>query len=165
MAQCPGSKAVYKMDDRPTATVELRWEGGQKFTSSDRYGHSLTVDAPAGEDDPFDGFKPGELLLSSLAACSGMDVVGILRKQRQKVTGIDLQVTGAQRPDPPWAWEEVQIRYTLRGRGLSRSAAERAVHLSLTKYCSIAATIDARVSITSAVQIIEEQNGPVQKRG
>ena len=49
----------------------------------------------------------GELLLTSLAGCSGIDIIDILRKERQEVTGIDIRVRGAQQPDPPWAWEEI----------------------------------------------------------
>ena len=100
---------------------------------------------------------------ASLAACSGIDVVGILRKQRQEVTHIDIRVTGAQQPDPPWVWETVHIQFAVRGKGLSRPAAERAVDLSLNKYCSVVATIADRTSVTSELQIIEEGDSLVER--
>ena len=144
------------MGDRPTTTVDLSWEGGLKFSAKDAYGHHVAVDAPAANGDAFDGFKPGELLLTSLAACSGIDAVGILRKQRQEVTGIDIRITGAQNPNPPWTWEEVDLHYVVRGRGLKMPSVERAIHLSETRYCSVGATIGAVTEIRSTIEIVED---------
>lgn len=143
-------------ENRPTTTVDLQGDGGLRFTASDAHGHEVTVDAPTNDGEPFDGFKPGELLLTSLAGCSGIDVVGILRKQRQQVTGIEIRVKGEQQPDPPWTWEEIELEYVVRGKGLKRSAVEQAVHLSETKYCSTAATFGASARITSTVRIVDE---------
>ena len=149
------------LDDRPTTTVDLRWEGGLRFAASDAHGHRVTVDAPANDGEPFEGFKPGELLLTSLAGCSGIDIIDILRKQREQVTGIDIRVKGAQQQDPPWTWEEIQLEYVVRGRGLKRPAVERAIQLSEDKYCSTAATIGDRARITSTLRIIEDGAAPV----
>ena len=88
------------MNNRPSTTVELHWEGGQRFTSSDGYGHTVTVDAPMKDGEAFEGFKPGELMLTSLAGCSGIDVVDILRKQRQEVTGVDIPSEGQAAAGP-----------------------------------------------------------------
>jgi putative redox protein len=144
------------MPASPETTVDLTWERGFKFTSSDRFGHSVTVDAPEEGGPAFDGFKPGELLLTSLAACSGIDVVGILKRQRQRVTGVGIRVRGTQLPDPPWTWTDVELTYTVTGHGLTAAAVERAIHLSETKYCSVGATLSPQVSITSSFEIIEE---------
>ena len=144
------------MADRPTCTVDLSWEGGFKFTSSDAYGHSVTVDAPQNDGDEFAGFMPGELLLTSLAGCSGIDVVNILLRQRQQVTGIQIKVTGMQAVDPPWTWEDVEIEYQISGKGLRPTLVERAIALSEDKYCSIGATIAGRTTVKSTFKIIEE---------
>ena len=140
-------------------TVDLDWEGGLKFTVGDAYGHELTVDAPAEEGQPFDGFKPGELLLASLAGCSGVDVVNILRKQRQNVSGVHVRIRGVQEPEPPWTWVQVDLEYVVRGKGLRRVAVERAIRLSETKYCSVGATIGGTCRIKSSLEIIEEEDG------
>lgn len=95
--------------------------------------------------------------MTSLASCSGIDVAEILRKQRQRVTGLRMNVRGAQQPDPPWVWEEIHLDYIVEGRGLSPSAVARAIHLSETKYCSVGATLMGKVSITSTYQIIERE--------
>ena len=143
------------MAKKPGASVEVEWEGGLRFTARDAYGHALTVDAPEGTGAPFSGFMPGELLLTSLAGCSGIDVVEILRKQRQEVLHLDITTTGTQQPDPPWRWEEIELHYVVTGRGLSRTAVERAIRLSETRYCSVGATLRPGVRISSTYKIIE----------
>ena len=144
------------MADRPSSSVRLDWRGGFKFESEDAHGHALTVDAPQNEGDGFDGMMPGDLLLTSLGSCSGIDVANILRRQRQEVTGIEISVTGEQLPDAPWTWVSVRLEYTVRGRGLRESAVRRAIELSEEKYCSIGATIGGRAEISSSFTIVEE---------
>ncbi|MYE54886.1 MAG: OsmC family protein [Chloroflexi bacterium] len=143
------------MTDRPTSSVELGWQGGFRFASQDTHGHTLTVDAPQSEGDAFEGMMPGDLLLTSLGSCSGIDVVNILRRQRQEVTGIEINVTGEQLPDAPWTWVAIRLEYTVRGKGLRESAVRRAIELSEEKYCSIGATIGGRAEISSIYTIIE----------
>ena len=144
------------MSDNPTTTIDLNWQNDFKFTASDAYGHEITVDAPQNNGDEFDGFKPGELFLTSLAGCSSIDVVNILKKQRHQVTGIDVKVTGEQEPEAPWTWTKVHLDYTIRGRGLKPVPVERAIHLSENKYCSVGATIGGRCRVSSSFQIVEE---------
>ena len=144
------------MADRPMSSVRLGWHGGFKFVSSDAHNHTLTVDAPQDEGEAFDGMMPGDLLLTSLGSCSGIDVVNILRRQRQDVTGLEISVSGEQLPDAPWTWVAVRLEYTVRGRGLRESAVRRAIELSEEKYCSIGATIGGRAEISSSFIIIEE---------
>lgn len=144
------------MNDTPSTTIRLLWEGDQKFTSLDKYGHTITVDAPLKENEAYTGFKPDGLLLSSLAGCSGIDVIGVLKKQRQDVTGLEIMVKGTQQSNPPWTWDKMHLNYVVRGKGLLKSAVERAIHLSETKYCSIASTLKCQVEITSSIQICEE---------
>ena len=105
--------------------------------------------------DDFEGFMPGEMLLTSLAGCSGIDVVNILAKQRQQVSDLRIHVKGSQEPEPPWTWREIHLEYVVTGRGLKESAVRRAVHLSETKYCSVGATLGGRAKITSSYRIVE----------
>ena len=143
------------MDDRPSSSVSLAWQDGFRFDSRDSHGHSLTLDAPQSEGDSFEGFMPGDMLLTALAGCSGIDVVNILARQRQQVDGLEISATGRQSPDPPWAWEDVAIHYTLRGSGLNPRLVKRAIDLSESKYCSIGATIGGVTRVSSTYEIIE----------
>lgn len=144
------------MADRPTSSVQLGWHGGFKFSAEDAHGHKLTIDAPENEGGAFEGMMPGDLLLSSLGSCSGIDVVNILQRQRQNVTGIEISVTGEQLPDAPWTWVAIRLEYTVRGKDLRESAVRRAIELSEEKYCSIGATIAGRAEISSRFTIVDE---------
>ncbi len=141
--------------ERPSSTVSLNWEGGFRFDSRDSHGHSLTLDAPQSDGAKFDGFMPGDMLLTALAGCSGIDVVNILERMRQNVEGIEISVKGQQNPEPPWTWEDIEIHYTIRGSGLKERLVRRAINLSENKYCSIGATISGRARITSDFDIVE----------
>ncbi len=142
-------------DGRPSSTVNLTWEGGFRFESRDTHGHTLTLDAPQSDGASFEGFMPGDMLLTALAGCSGIDVASILTKMRQKVEGIEISVKGRQNPEPPWTWEDIEIRYTIRGVGLKECLVRRAIFLSEQKYCSIGATVSGRARITSDFDIVE----------
>ncbi len=142
-------------DNRPSSAVNLNWEGGFRFESRDTYGHTLTLDAPDRDGASFEGFMPGDMLLTALAGCSGIDVVNILERMRQKVDGIEISVKGRQNPDPPWTWEDIELHYTIRGSGLKEHLVRRAINLSENKYCSIGATIGGRARVSSAFEIIE----------
>ena len=144
------------MPEKPTISISTQWQGGMKFISQDGHGHQIVMDAPVDKNDPFDGFMPAYLLLASLAGCTGIDVIEILRKQRQKVTGLEISVTGTQQSHEPWAYEEIHVEYLFRGRGIRESAVQRAIELSENKYCSVGATIGIRAQITSLFRIEED---------
>ena len=96
------------------------------------------------------------LLLLALGGCTAVDVVEILHKKRQKLTGLKISVSGEQDADPPWAFRRMHLVYEVRGRGLSAKAVEQAVALSEDKYCSVRATLEGQVEITREVRIVEE---------
>jgi len=102
------------------------------------------------------GLKPSDLLLLGLGGCTGVDVISILEKQRQKVTDLEITITGEQDPEPPWTFRHIEIEYLLRGKGLKEEAVRRAIQLSEEKYCSIGATISGVAEIGSSFQIREE---------
>ncbi len=143
------------MSGRPGSSVSLSWEGGFKFQSNDSHGHTISLDAPQDDGGSFEGFLPGDMLLTALAGCSGIDVVNILTRQRQQVDGLDIEVKGYQNPEPPWTWEDISVHYTIHGRGVKENLVERAIDLSENKYCSIGATISGRARIRSTFEIVE----------
>ncbi|MFQ6015856.1 MAG: OsmC family protein [Anaerolineae bacterium] len=110
----------------------------------------------AQDEENATGLKPSDLLLLGLGGCTGLDVVSILSKQRQDLTGFEINITGEQDEDPPWTFRKVHIEYVLRGKDLSEKEVERAIKLSEEKYCSVGATIAATTEITSSYRIIQE---------
>jgi putative redox protein len=89
------------------------------------------------------GASPVETVLSALAACSAMDVISIVTKKRQDVTGYWIDVVGLQRDEYPQVYTEVFVTHELEGRELSAAAIRRAIELSALKYCPVNAMISA----------------------
>jgi putative redox protein len=89
------------------------------------------------------GASPVETVLSALAACSAMDVISIVTKKRQDVTGYWVDVVGNQRDEYPQVYTEVFVTHEVEGRDLSEAAIRRAIELSALKYCPVNAMISA----------------------
>jgi putative redox protein len=102
--------------------------------------HPIAINAPHAGDGAT-GFGPAELLLAGAGACSAWDVVEILHKQRQPFTGLEVTVDGHQAGEAPYPFQQVELVFTVRGAGVERAKVERAVQLSLERYCSVVATI------------------------
>jgi putative redox protein len=125
--------------------VELTWLGtGVRFEGrgTEPATAPITVDGDGAE-----GPSPMITLLLAVAGCSGSDVVLILEKMRIRLRRCDVEVRGVRRDEEPRRYVALRFRYTLAGDGLDRAKAERAVELSLTKYCSVVATFAPDLTI------------------
>lgn len=121
----------------PERSINLRWTQGMQFIGTDEDGHSLVLDISSDAGGENSGFRPMELLLISMAGCTAIDVVDILKKQRQPVQGLELRISGERATEYPKVYQKVRIEYLLRGSGLNEKAVERAIKLSEEKYCSV----------------------------
>ncbi|MDA8421735.1 MAG: OsmC family protein [Nitrospiraceae bacterium] len=126
------------------------------FTGKATSGHTLSMDADEASGGHNAGFRPMELLLVGFGGCSGMDVISILRKKRQQVSGLKINVKGEKTEDYPKIYKEVHIEYIVKGKGVEKEAVERAIKLSLEKYCSVGATLAKAGTITHSYKIVEE---------
>jgi putative redox protein len=102
------------------------------------------------------GIKPSELLPIAVSSCSGVDVVDILAKKRILITTLEISASSEQDPNPPWTFRKIHIHYRIGGKNLTEKAVAQAIDLSVTKYCSVAATIQATTEITTDFEIIDE---------
>ncbi|RME05972.1 MAG: OsmC family peroxiredoxin [Anaerolineae bacterium] len=102
------------------------------------------------------GLSPMELLLASVAGCSGVDVASILRKKRQPLDGFDVHVRGERAPDHPRVYTHIEVFYELRGEGLDPKAVEQALTLSKTKYCSVSAMLGTTTKMTWRYRILPQ---------
>ena len=117
--------------------AEARLVGEQlRFEITSGSGHTLTVDDADGDAGP----RPFELLLMSLAGCTAMDVISILRKRRQPVEAYRVEVSGLQREEHPATLEQAEIVHVVVG-AVDAEAVRRAVELSATRYCSVGGTL------------------------
>jgi putative redox protein len=136
-------------------TVHLTWIQKKQFVGTDSSKHSVVISGQDAENGT--GMSPSELLLLSLASCSAYDVVGILQKKRAQLTGLEVKVQGEQEKEPPWPYRKITMEFMVRGRGLSEKAVANAIHLSESRYCSVAATLRPAAEITTSFQIVEDE--------
>ena len=92
--------------------------------------------------------KPSELLLVALAACSSYDVVTILEKRKVNLEKLEVRVNAEQDSEPPWTFVKIHLKYILAGEGLAENQVKKAIELSEGKYCSVAATLKGKATIT-----------------
>jgi putative redox protein len=128
---------------------------GMQFAVETGSGHSFTIDAVPDVGGKDTGPRPFELVAAGVAGCTAMDVISILRKMQQKVTGLKVEVHGERAAEHPKVFLEIHIEYTLTGYGLSEDRVTRAIELSQTKYCPAIASLRPGTPITSSFTIFE----------
>ena len=136
-------------------TVHVTWVQKRQFVGTDQSKHSVVMSSQDKENGT--GMSPSQLLLVALAGCTGYDVVDILQKKRQHLTGLEVVVTGEQDADPPWTYRKIHVHYVVRGKDLREKAVRDAIELSEEKYCSVAATVRGVAQITQEYTIVEEE--------
>jgi putative redox protein len=121
-------------------TSTARYEGtGLRFTARTGSGHEVVLDDSGGDAGP----RPVEMLLVGQAGCTGMDVISILKKKRQVVTGYEVSVTADQRDAQPAIYTRADVVHLVEGPAVDEAAVRRAIELSATKYCSVGAMLSA----------------------
>lgn len=128
--------------------IQVLWKQGLTFEAQVESGASLTL---ASHADGISALTPVEALLASAAACSGMDVISILEKKRQVVTGYRLEIEAERAPEGtfPRPIVGIKLRHVVTGESLDEVAVSRAVELSDEKYCTVLATLRIPVSVAS----------------
>jgi putative redox protein len=140
------------------SNVDVAWVDGEVFVGSDHDGHSIVFDshlqAPHGRKAPPRGIGPMNALLASLGACSGMEVVAILMKRKQRLGSLKVEVSGKRkRYGYPKPFSEIHVKYLLAGEGLDEKYVKEAVNDTTTKYCSVATTINEQAKITFSYEV------------
>ncbi|MGH9595048.1 MAG: OsmC family protein [Bryobacteraceae bacterium] len=130
--------------------ARVRWVGGEQFLGVGPSGHAIPLDS-----DRKSNTAPGpmEMLLHALGACTATDVVSILKKKRQKLEALEIEVTGERAKEPPAVWLKLELVYRLRGK-LDEKAVKDAIHLSEEKYCSVAAMLRKTATIHFRYEIL-----------
>jgi putative redox protein len=131
-------------------TASIQWIGEEKFVATSPSGHAITIDS-----DRASNKAPGpmELVLMALGACTGTDVVSILKKKRQKLESLEVICSGERASEPPTVWIKLEILYRLRGV-LDEAAVKRAIELSEQKYCSVSAMLQKTATLTWRHEIL-----------
>ena len=129
--------------------AKVRWVGADQFIAVGPSGHAVPIDS-----DRQSNTAPGpmEMLLLALGSCTATDVVDILKKKRQKLESLEVEVSGERAKEPPAVWVKLEIVYRLKGQ-LDEKAVRDAIQLSEDKYCSVAAMLRKTAPITFRYEI------------
>ena len=131
---------------------QLVWEGqGLAFRAIGGSGFQLRFDSPASSN----GASPMELVALASAACTASDVISILQKKQQQVAEFEVNVVGVRAAEHPKVFTEIDLEYVVTGHGIDPRAVERAIELSLTKYCSVNLMLEKAVKINHRYRIVE----------
>jgi putative redox protein len=134
----------------PKAVVQLI--GDDLFNGRTPSGHLVTIDTDRGRNS---APSPMELLLLALGSCTGVDVVSILKKKREKLTAYRVEIRGKRREQHPRSYQRMDVHHIVTGHNISERSVSQAIELSEQKYCSVAATLRPTVEIVSSFEIIE----------
>ncbi len=137
-----------------SAVLRLETVEGRRLRFGARAGeHSFILDSGPEAEGP----SPVQAVQAALGACTGMDVICILRKRRQAVTGYEIEVISERRmSEHPRIFTRLEVVHRVRGRGIDPKVVEEAVSLSDTKYCAIHAMLEKVAHVTSRIEVVEE---------
>ena len=129
-----------------TTSVSANWTGEKLYyIGTDSKGNQVNMGGK--------NVSPGQMLLLGAAGCMGMDVVHVLRKKRQDITDVQVQVIGHQPDEYPKPFQVVEINFTVKGNNLKSNAVERAIELSKDTYCVVGQTLKNPVELKTSYTI------------
>jgi putative redox protein len=132
------------------SSVTVQWSGeGTRFTA-DAGGARVLLSSD--DEGPEAGPCPMDLLLIATGGCTGIDLVELLRKMRQPVEGLRIEVNGLEREEYPRIWTDIEVVYHLKG-DLDEAKVQRAIELSETKYCCVEGQLCGTARISSRYEI------------
>lgn len=138
------------------ATVKL--VDGMMFVGESGTGHAVVMDGPEDLGGRNMGFRPMEMLLLGVGACSSVDVVNILRRGRQQISGCEARVEATRVDAVPAVFETIHVQFVVKGRDLDPAKVRRAVELSAEKYCSASIMLQkAGVKMTHGFEIVTDE--------
>lgn len=136
-------------------TVEASWKGNMKF-DAEVNGHHFMIDLPVSSGGEDTGPRPKPLMLAALAGCTGLDVVSLLKKMRQDITWFNIKVEGDTDDNQPNPFVKMHIIYEFRGNNLEYDKLEKAVTLSMERFCGVSAVYrKAQVALTHEIRVLE----------
>ena len=139
-----------------TVTLTLQNpDGGMHFTADSEDEVITHLDSDESVGGVGMGMRPQKMLLASLAGCSGMDVISIMRKKRQNVTGFEVQVRGEKAEEHPRVYTKIWLTFIFTGHDIDPAACERSIELSITRYCPVAGLLKHVVPIETGFEVKE----------
>ncbi|CAA9890752.1 conserved hypothetical protein [Candidatus Methylobacter favarea] len=135
----------------------VKWVDGVMFLGETGSGHAIVMDGSANHGGRNMGIRPMEMILLGVGGCSSFDVVQILQKGRNNLIKCIAEVSAERIDAVPSVFSNIHLHFIVTGHEVKKSAVERAVKLSVEKYCSAAAMLSSTVAITHDFEVIEVQ--------
>jgi putative redox protein len=136
--------------------AKVTYVKGLQFVGDTDSGHAVIMDGDKSVGGENTGPRPLELLLIAAGGCSGMDVISILKKKRQEVSNVEINVSGQKAEEYPKRFTEITLEFVIKGRNIEETAVKRAVELSMTKYCSVKATLEGSAKVRYSYKILQQ---------
>ena len=143
--------------------ANVTWKEGLSFSGRADSGFSVSLGTDPQLGGANDGFRPLELMAVSLAGCTAMDVISILRKKQQDVRAFDVNVHADQAQEFPKVFTRTLITYIVTGHGVDETALRRSIELSATKYCPAQAMLGKVVPMELCYEIYEGESAEDRK--
>jgi putative redox protein len=137
-------------------TVEAVLEEGMSFKVTTGSGHRLLLDAAEHNGGQDRGPRPMEMLLVALATCAGMDILAILRKKRQAISGYEVRVHGERTEEHPRVFVKITAEHIFTGHAITPDAVQRAIDLTEARYCGASAMLGKAAQLAHTFRIIEK---------
>lgn len=132
--------------------IDLHWAGKMAW-ETEIGGHKIRVDAGEDSGGENSGVRPKPLMLVALAGCTGMDVVSILAKMQVKIDDLNISVEGDMEEEHPKFYNKMKVIYHFKGTNLPLDKLERAISLSVEKYCGVMALYKKAIPIETEIRI------------
>ncbi len=135
--------------------AKITWINGRAFLGESGSGHAIVMDGAPEAGGRNIGVRPMEMMLLGLGGCTAFDVVMILEKSRERITGCEVELESERATEDPKVFTKVKMIYTLKGHSLKPAMVERAIKLSAEKYCSASKMFEKTATIEHEWKIID----------
>ena len=143
--------------------ARIQWVEARTFVGEASSGHSVVLGTAHGAEGTKPGPSPMELVLIGTGGCSAWDVVHILEKGREAVEGCSVELKAERAIEDPKVFTQIHMHFVLRGRALDPRKVERAISLSVEKYCSASAMLGRTATITHDFEVIDARADATRK--
>jgi putative redox protein len=137
--------------------ASVDWQGGMKFNGMSDSGYATLMDAAPSEGGEDRGVRPMEMVALGLIGCQAMDVISILQKKRQVVTGFEVKFNGPRSADFPKVFTSAVVTFVVTGNHIDEDAVIRSIELTATKYCPASAMLEQAFPMDLHYEIYEDE--------
>lgn len=134
--------------------ASVKWLDNQRFVGTSESGYAVVMDG-----DKASAASPMEMVMMAAGSCASVDVVSILKKARQQVTGVEVQLSGERADAVPAVFTRMNLHFVVTGFDVSDKHVERAVNLSAEKYCSVSIMLGKSVEISHSFEVRQAEFG------